>query len=501
MVHETSLTLRNAHRNDYETLVWYDVTRLKNSGVSRPAFGEQTRQRTKRGRRNTLVNSYSTTASRELTPGYERQNEVTPHFRGHWLMLARMLWIALAILILILYVFGFPAGFRYLKTICVGTGCGGPQLTPDQVRVFSAHGLSLDFFATYTLAFEFIFVAVWFLVAAVIFWRKSNERLAWFVSLMLLTFGATFPDLTNDLASQQPAWWWPVNVVAFLGVVSLVLCFFLFPDGRFVPRWTGLVGLLWILWNLYWLFSTGLIVSPGPWLLSYLGLLGLGVFAQIYRYWHVSNTVQRQQTRWAVYGFSIAIVAFLLLGVAGHVFTPFQKLNPFLILLINPAYYLFMLLIPVSISIAILRSRLWDIDILINRTLVYGALTATLALIYIGLIIALQFLLRGIIDQNNNIAIVGSTLAIYVLFQPLRRRIQHTIDRRFYRRKYDATRTLAAFSATLRAEVDLAQLSEQLVAVVEETMQPAHISLWINKSHQSPSAYYKQEDLPFLQTS
>jgi len=133
----------------------------------------------------------------------------------------------------------------------------------------------------YSLTFEFIFVAVWFLVAAVIFWRKSNERLAWFVSLMLLTFGATFPDPLGALASQQPAWWWPVNVVAFLGVVTLVLCFFLFPDGRFVPRWTGLVGLLWILWDLYWLFSTGLIVFPGPWLLSYLGLLGLGVFAQM----------------------------------------------------------------------------------------------------------------------------------------------------------------------------------------------------------------------------
>jgi len=230
-----------------------------------------------------------------------------------------------------------------------------------------------------------------------------------------------------------------------------------------------------------WLQSVA--ASPGPWLLSYLGLLGLGVFAQIYRYWHVSNTVQRQQTRWAVYGFSIAIVAFLLLSVTDHAFTLFQKLNPFLTLVIGPAYYIFMLLIPVSISIAILRSRLWDIDILINRTLVYGALTATLALIYIGLIIALQFLLRGIIDQNNNIAIVGSTLAIYVLFQPLRRRIQHTIDRRFYRRKYDATRTLAAFSATLRHEVDLSQLSEQLLSVVQETMQPTHVSLWLN-NHQ-----------------
>ncbi len=126
-----------------------------------------------------------------------------------------------------------------------------------------------------------------------------------------------------------------------------------------------------------------------------------------------------------------------------------------------------------------LRTRLWEVDVLINRTLVYGTLTAILTAVYLGLIIGLQALLRGVISQDNGVAIVLSTLAIYVLFQPLRRRLQAIIDRRFYRRKYDAARTLAAFSATLRNEVDLHQLREQLVAVVEETMQPSHVSLWL----------------------
>jgi hypothetical protein len=134
-----------------------------------------------------------------------------------------------------------------------------------------------------------------------------------------------------------------------------------------------------------------------------------------------------------------------------------------------------------------LRARLWDIDVLINRTLVYGTLTLLLTGIYVGLVIGLSALLRRIISQDSSVAIVLSTVAIYLLFQPLRRRIQRSIDRRFYRSKYDATKTLAAFSAALRNEVDLSHLSEQLVAVVSEMMQPAFLSLWLYPSHPSAS--------------
>jgi len=437
-------------------------------------------------------------SSMQLTAKRKQPDEAYLHFHGYWLVLARLLWIALAVLILVLYVFGFPAAFRYYTSLCVGAGCDGPQLTPDQFRILSAHGFSLDFFAAYNLTFEFIFVAVWFLVATVIFWRKSQERLAWFVSLMLLTFGATFPDPLDALASQQPAWWWPVNIVLFQGVITLVICFFLFPNGRFIPRWTRLIALLWILWNVYWLFSTGFLSNPGPWLLSYLVLLGFGILAQVYRYRRISNTIQRQQTKWAVYGFSVAILGFLLLSVGDHAFSLHLTLNPFLTLVINPAYYVIMLIIPVSISIAILRSRLWDIDTLINRTLVYGLLTAILALFYLGLIVTLQFLLRDIINQNNDIAIVVSTLVIAALFQPFRRRIQSSIDRRFYRRKYDAAKTIAAFSASLRNEVDIEQLRVQLLGVVEETMQPVYVSLWLR---QHDSKLPRTDNMPPTQLS
>ena len=153
--------------------------------------------------------------------------------------------------------------------------------------------------------------------------------------------------------------------------------------------------------------------------------------------------------------------------------------TPLRLLLLSTGFSLSFLLVPFSISVAVLRSHLFDIDVLINCTLVYGTLTATLVALYFGGIVLLQGLFVALTGEQSTLAVVASTLAIAALFNPLRRRIQSFIDRGFYRKKYDARKTLESFSTKLRDETDLDALSDDLVAVVRETMRPEHVTLWL----------------------
>jgi hypothetical protein len=204
------------------------------------------------------------------------------------------------------------------------------------------------------------------------------------------------------------------------------------------------------------------------------GVLGLVAVASLYVRFRHAGGVERQQIKWLAYAASLVVfgttLAYGVYGATGVRWTWQVGITLLAIGLVGT---------PIAVGIAISRHRLYEIDTLINRTLVYGALTAALALLYFGGIVLLQSVFVALTGQQSTLAVVASTLLIATLFNPLRRRIQAFIDRRFYRRKYDARKTLEAFYAKLRDETDLDRLGVDLVEIVSETMQPAHASLWL----------------------
>ena len=412
----------------------------------------------------------------------EQRDERDTRLHGSWLVLMRVTWFVVVVLSVGLFIVSVPFNFAALHAMCATASCSNSnQLTLDQVHELQHLGLSIDFYALFgtllTIIFEFGYVAI----GAVIFWRKSDERVALITSLYLVTFGAAFQG--SNLLPLQPGLHVLSLIMAFVGNVCGGFFFYLFPTGHFAPRWTRWLLVVWIA---YWGYTNLLLGSilTGSGLIDsvvFLGLLVSVVAMQVYRYRRVSTPLQRQQTKWVVYGLSVAFGGFLLLITVG--FGLNLHLGIIAVLVGDSLIYLFLLLVPLSIGIAMLRSRLFDIDVIINRTLVYGSLTVLLVGLYVGLILALQALVGGLTGSLSQqpLVIVASTLVIAALFQPLRRRLQAIIDHRFYRHKYDAAKVIAAFSSTLRNEVDLDQLREQLIAVVQETMQPSHISLWVRK--------------------
>ena len=401
---------------------------------------------------------------------------------GRKLTITRVVCVTVSLLAVTLFVAGLPLLYDLYHELRIYSP--GDH---DAVRAYLMQlGLSVDLFAAYFLALGIIHAVAYFTVAAVVFWRKSDEPMALFVALLLVLYGATFWGTTHVVGAIHPLLEWLSSFLESLGWGMLFLLFFLFPNGRFVPRWTR--------WPASVLVTGTVLLAliPNPpfnieswpfWRFFYngLGWLLIGVYAQIYRYLRVSSPAQRQQSKWAFFGFTVALAGYLG-WIWIDTLLPLDRPESRLLadLVGNAVVLGFMLIIPLSFGVAIFRYRLWDIDIIINRTLVYGTLTGMLVAIYFGGVTLLQGMLRGLTGQESTVAIVASTLTIAVLFNPLRRRIQSLIDRRFYRRKYDAAKALETFSAKLRDETDLDAVKGDLVGVVKETLQPKHVSLWVH---------------------
>jgi hypothetical protein len=418
------------------------------------------------------------------------QNDPDTQLSGYKLMLARTVWVVLAITALVLWIVQLPPGYAQYLTVCTKAVCPNQLPTPEMVQALHSAGLSLQFYAIYVTTFSVLWVLIFCGIGAIIAWRKSRDWMALLVSLTLVILGPAINTDYQQLAAIFPITQLPGELFQFLMGALALLVGYLFPNGRFVPRWTLWLALLFSLFTAAGsFFPTSLFNTsnwPGP-LTAVLALAVFGslLFAQIYRYFRASTPIQRQQTKWVVLGIMATIIYFIALLILTTLNPALTQANSLGSLFGEATYFLAVLIVPLAIAFSILRYRLWDIDLLINRTLVYAILTGVLALIYFGCVFLLQTLVGGLMGQakQSPVIIVGSTLAIAVLFQPLRTRIQAIIDRRFYRHKYDAARTMDAFSATLRNEMDLSQLHEHIVAVVQETMQPTHVSLWLRPLH------------------
>jgi hypothetical protein len=340
------------------------------------------------------------------------------------------------------------------------------------------------------------------IVGAIVASHRPSNPIGWIFCTMGLLVGlGTFaggcaeswsasdfgPRSLGETAAWFASWWW--TILIFIPTTFLLL---LFPDGRLPsPRWRPVA---WLAGLGISSFVVGYALEAGPLedfprimnpygvdspVVSVVGVAGglvvmgsmvASAVSVIVRA-RSAGSVERQQIKWLAYGGAVVVLTIF----AGGTITIWSASTSIGII------SLALLGLPLCTGIAIVRYRLYDIDVVINRTLVYGSLTATLALVYFGGVTATQALLRILTgqEQQPQLVIVGSTLLIAALFNPLRHRIQSFIDRRFYRKKYDATRTLEAFSARLRDETDLQALNNDLVGVVRETMQPVHVSLWL----------------------
>jgi hypothetical protein len=412
---------------------------------------------------------------------------------GLWLALARLGWLLSAALVVGLTALAVPRTYANLVAAAPrGPVCFDTQVAAAGFAALPGAAISPAFYATWIIAVGCLSRLIFVAVGALLFWRRSDDRVALLAAVTLVLYGGTFGDvhwLGTSCTLREIS---PVLAATFaiLNFVGNYLCFpalfYLFPSGRWVPRWSRWLMALWVVYGVAASVTQVLYVLRNllAGFIAFIALSATTILAQVYRYRRVSTPAERQQTKWVVFGYAIGIGAFLVIILASLLATPPNAVTwkPMTQLVGGTAIELCVLAVPISLAVAMLRSRLFDIDLLINRALVYGTLTVLLTVLYVAMTIGVERLtgsLFGHTAQEQPVLIVGATLLIAALFQPLRRRIQASIDKRFYRRKYDAARTLAAFAAILRMETDLEALRAHLEAAVEQTMQPAHVLLWL----------------------
>lgn len=443
---------------------------------------------------------------------HAKSSSSSRRLHGRRLILARIAVLLSVAGVVGLFVLSLPARYGELRTALPLSGDMRPlinppislsspfaplQLTTEDAAALGRLGLTLETYAIFVVACEALVIFVGLFVSFVLLWRRSADWMAMFGALAFALFGVAFTPTVYALARNDPAWLTPLSMLA-AGVSGVLVAFIcLFPDGRFAPRWTRFL----LVPSIVWVILIPLNVTPAinpftaplPVLAVTISLSALLLCAAlVYRYRRASSPIQRQQTKWFVIGviFGFAGMLIYYLNALAFIFPALrQPGQPTVIYHLVMALLMAALLVlpGVTFCIALLRFHLWDVDVLIRRTLIYAALSAALAAIFLGSVFVFQAVFRLVTRQDSEVGVVTSTLIIAALALPLRNRIQAVIDRRFYRRKYDAQKTMESFAARLQTETDMEGLAAGVTSVIQETLQPSHVRVWLVKDSPAPA--------------
>ncbi|MEZ4767387.1 MAG: hypothetical protein R2844_03065 [Caldilineales bacterium] len=405
--------------------------------------------------------------------------------RPPWLNITRVLWVILAGLGFVAFVVSTIIAMREPLPSCVNPEvvCGPWMYTREDVAMGIQLGLPGALMGAFYFGATIVTRLAFFVVGVMIFLRRSDDWMAQLLTLMLVMF--TLEGVQN-LGPAMPL----ISALYVIPTAIFVVLPFIFPNGRFVPRWIRwiFVPLLPLMVVVSILPGLGVSVSTNTFstlllVVFLVWFVGAG-YSAVYRYRRVSSPTERQQTKWitaSLLGFFFLFIPFMIVIVWFPPDTASPQRLAFMLLVYLPAYMVSYLAMPIGVAFSVLRYRLWDIDVLVRKTLVYASLTVLLALVFFGVVTLLSSLFSTVTGQQSALAVVISTLVIAALFNPLRRRLQEGIDRRFFRRKYDAQQVLARFALAARDETDLDALTAELVTVVQETMQPERVSVWLRK--------------------
>ena len=416
--------------------------------------------------------------------------EIPATSHNRLLAVARAVFVVYVIGSLFIYLISLPAYFERVTSGSVSDisfDMNQPAGNDYFTTRAAAAGLTLGGYLLANTAASLLIVTVHTVIAGLIFWRLPNSGFGLLSAIVIFFTGASAMEDAIQVAGlvQQLGPW--AQLMFNLGALVwpfFALWLYLFPDGHAVPRWTrwpiAISTGVFLAFMAGALLSTAGLLPPVVWesmialnertrMVNFLVLPGLllAFGSQVYRYLRVSGPTERQQTKWFLFGLAIFIAFF-----------PLAERIPILNRLDAISGSLGLMIIPITIGIALLRYRLWDVDVVVRRTVGYAILTGVLALVYFGSIVVLQRLLAPF-TGDTTLTTILSTLLIAALFLPLRRRVQELIDRRFYRRKYDAAKVMEGFAATARDETNLEKLTAELVRVIQETMEPEHVSIWL----------------------